>query len=70
MTKMICTCKEFSENMSKLNDSTMFAFLHGHQLETGFVYFRYCPWCSKKLFDDDINAWSGSGEDKQGEPNY
>ena len=47
--KRICDCKEFSENMPRLDNATMSAFIHGVQLGPDFVYFKYCPWCGKLM---------------------
>lgn len=44
-----CNCKDWKENIDKLNAGFQFLAIHkmggyvGKQIE-------YCPWCAKKLF--------------------
>jgi hypothetical protein len=50
---MVCDCKEFVNNMKKIDTATDVAHFHGYSLGPEFVVFRYCPWCSKLLYDSD-----------------
>jgi len=65
---MICNCDDFKKNIKILNSCIENSMIHDLGYDGRF--FKYCPWCGSKLYDDDINAWCGSGEDKQGDPAY
>jgi hypothetical protein len=43
-----CSCKDWVENLMKLNEPWIIAIAHGSPGYTG-KQFVYCPWCSKKL---------------------
>lgn len=45
---MSCTCKDWKENIDKLNSGFMLQHTHGMGGYTGKLI-KYCPWCSKKL---------------------
>jgi hypothetical protein len=43
-----CTCKEWVENLPKVNAGFALMSVHGGTGYTGKV-FEFCPWCSKSL---------------------
>ena len=48
---MRCVCKEWKDNIDKLNGGWAISVVHGMGGYTG-KQFKYCPWCSKKLKKD------------------
>jgi len=49
---MECTCKDWKENIDKLNEGWVFVSIHGGKGYTGKI-FIYCPWCSKPLIKEE-----------------
>jgi hypothetical protein len=51
MTSVACTCKQWKENIHKINDVLVFV-----AITRGWIYnappFAHCPWCGKKLEED------------------
>ena len=45
---MKCNCKNWKENISKLNSGFTMSWVHGCKGYTGKIII-YCPWCGKKL---------------------
>ena len=47
-----CDCKDWKENIDKLNAGAMMQYIHGQKGYTGKT-FIFCPWCSKELKEKD-----------------
>jgi hypothetical protein len=45
---MICNCKDWKENIGKLNAGFDLLAIHGGKGYEG-KKIKYCPWCGKKL---------------------
>ena len=48
----ICKCKEFKPNIKRLDGVISFSTAYwgpAKQLGENYVFFKYCPWCGKKL---------------------
>jgi len=43
-----CDCYDWIENIKKLNGMIDIALIHGFSY--GGKYFKYCPWCGKRLY--------------------
>jgi hypothetical protein len=48
---MNCKCKEWIENIGKIDGAFEFKANHGCGDYNG-KKFKYCPWCGKELEDD------------------
>ena len=48
---MICNCKDWKDNIDKINAAIGFLFARNPHTYKGYEgkQFIYCPWCSKKL---------------------
>ena len=46
--KVNCKCKDWEENISKVNSGFMMTWVHGGTGYDGKV-FVYCPWCGSEL---------------------
>ena len=49
---MRCDCKDWRENIDKLNAGQVFMSIHGQGGYKGKIM-RYCPWCGRKLVEDE-----------------
>lgn len=49
--KMECNCKDWKNNLPRVNAGFALEAIHGGQGYTGKT-FVYCPWCGKKLDED------------------
>lgn len=50
---MNCICKDWKENLPKLNSPFMMAISHPHIVkEYDGKIFVYCPWCGRKLKEE------------------
>ena len=49
---MKCVCKDWEENIGKLNAGHVMMSVHGMSGYTGKT-FVYCPWCRRELVSDD-----------------
>jgi len=58
---MKCDCKDWSDNIEKVNAPLMFQVARSGFQHAGYdgIQFRFCPWCSKVLV-----------EEKSGETSY
>lgn len=64
---MTCNCKEWAENMPKVEAPRVFAAARNPGTgDYDGVPFRYCPWCGKLLLAE---AWV-LGNPQAGLPNY
>ena len=52
---MICQCKEWQENIDKVNAPNRFLFARNPNTYKGYdgVPFKYCPWCAMMLVKDE-----------------
>jgi hypothetical protein len=50
---MICTCKDWQDNMPTLDQCLVMAFVHGFSY-TGTTW-KYCPWCGKELQEGNMD---------------
>jgi len=60
----ICSCDEFKKNMPRIDGAVSNAWIHGYELGKEFVYFRYCPWCSKKMVDEFVGDSDHDHDDR------
>jgi len=47
-----CTCKDWEENWDSIKDIFIYSHIHGYKYDG--KEFEYCPWCSKELYDKDM----------------
>lgn len=47
----ICKCKDWKENIGKLNSGFAMSVIHGMVGYTG-KQFIFCPWCGEKLIKE------------------
>ena len=61
---MNCKCKDWEDNIDKLNAPNTLSFARNPTSYRGYmgVIFKYCPWCSRELIDDDNANWAARGE--------
>ena len=58
---MKCNCNDWAENINKVSDPIIFQAIHGMGGYKGKC-FIYCPWCGKKLIDEDTEEKEAKGE--------
>lgn len=46
---MVCDCREFYDNMLRIDCAVASAWVHGVKLGDDYVPMRFCPWCGKGL---------------------
>lgn len=46
---MTCTCKDWQENIRKINDPIELNAIRSGTKGYDGVFFKYCPWCGKEL---------------------
>jgi len=50
--------------MPRIDGAVSNAWIHGYELGKEFVYFRYCPWCSKKMVDEFVGDSDHDHDDR------
>lgn len=56
---MTCRCKEWGENIGKVNAPLMLQSARsGYRVHYDGVRFRYCPWCGEALVDASFDSES------------
>jgi len=56
---MVCSCKEFHDNMTQIDCAISAAWVHGVILGKDYVPFKFCPWCGEKLhleYDEEFDT--------------
>lgn len=56
-TNKMCKCKDWKENINKLNAGAVMSFIHGMGGYSGKI-FSFCPWCGKKLIKKNVDYGS------------
>jgi hypothetical protein len=46
-----CNCDDYKENLEKINNKILFCYTHGILYDG--KQFVYCPWCGKRLKEDN-----------------
>ena len=50
---MTCDCKDWKENMPRIDSAVLFSALHSNDgIKESF---KYCPYCGKELIDEENN---------------
>ncbi len=49
---MKCDCKDWKENIDKLNSGAALQYAHGEKGYSGKI-FIYCPWCRRELVEEN-----------------
>lgn len=50
---LTCKCEDFEEGAKQLFTQATFCEFHSAAPRYRFKFFKYCPWCSKELIDED-----------------